>query len=131
MSNSIKVRPEQFADAVIKALSEYGDEVNEKLEGFTKNAARQTKSDIKASAPSGGRYAAGWSNKAHKTGRWNLSQVVYNRTDYQIIHLLEKPHDTGGGGHYPSPTGPNYTGTLARIEEEQTQKYWEEVINNL
>lgn len=128
MSNR-HIRPEEFADAVIKALGEYGDEVNEKVEVLTKTAARDTKSDLKASAPAGGSYARGWSNKAHKTGRYNLSQVVYNRTDYQLIHLLEKPHPTGGGGQYPKNV--DYTGTLARVEEEQTQKYYEEVIAKL
>ena len=73
--------------------------------------------------------AKGWSNKAHKTGRYNLSQTVYNRTDYQLIHLLEYPHDTGGGGHYPKNV--DYTGTLARIEEEQVDKYYDEVMAKL
>lgn len=128
MSNR-HVRPEQFSKAVIQALAEYGDEVNEKIESITKKTARETRSAMKASAPSGGRYAAGWSNKAQKTGRWNLSQVVYNRTDYQLIHLLEKPHDTGGGGHYPHKK--DYTGTMKRVEEEYSQKYMDEVVNKL
>lgn len=128
--SSKRVRPEEFAKAVIDALGEYGDEVNEKLETLTKTAARETKADLKASSPvNKGRYARGWSNKAQKTGRYNLSQAVYNRTDYQLIHLLEKPHDTGGGGHYPNKK--DYTGILARAEEEHTQKYYEEVISKL
>ena len=127
---NVVVRPEQFADAVIKALAEYGDEVNEKLEAITKSAARETKSALKSSSPvNTGRYARGWSNKAHKCGRYNLSQVVYNRTDYQLVHLLEKPHATGGGGHYPRFK--DHTGIVARIEEEYTNKYMEEVIAKL
>lgn len=130
--NMRRVRPQDFENAVIKALGEYGDEVNEKLDKLTKSAARETRSEMKATVTGNtGRYAAGWSNKAKKGGRFNLAQVVYNRTDYQLIHLLEKSHDTGGGGHYPRPGGPNYTGEMKRVEEEQVNKYYEEVVDSL
>ena len=39
MSN-VRIKPQQFEKAVIKALGEYGDEANEKLEGLIKTAAR-------------------------------------------------------------------------------------------
>ena len=42
---SDKVKADQFAKAVMKALGEYGDEVNKKLEVFTKDAARETRSE--------------------------------------------------------------------------------------
>lgn len=129
MSNR-RVRPEQFSKAVIQALAEYGDEVNEKVEAITKKTARELRADLKASSSvNKGRYAAGWSNKAQKTGRYNLSQVVYNRTDYQLIHLLEYPHPTGKGGHYPSKR--DNTGVLARAEEKYVQQYMNEVVEKL
>jgi len=123
------VRPEQFEKAVIEALGKYGDKVTDILEAETKSIARQTVSAIKGSAPAGGRYARGWSHKAQKGGRFKLSETVYNRTDYQLTHLLEKPHETGGGGHYPKNV--DYTGTLAKIEEEYTNRYMNEVIAKL
>ena len=131
MSKNVRVRPEQFSKAVIDALAEYGDEANEKLEVITKTTARGLRADLKASSPVGklGRYDAGWSNKAQKTGRYNLSQVVYNRTDYQLTHLLEKPHATGGGGSYPKKK--DHTGIIARAEEEYVQKYMDEVVEKL
>ena len=129
MSN-VKIKPQQFEKAVINALGEYGDETNEKLEGMLKTAARDTRRELKATSPvNQGRYARGWSNKAQKAGRYNLNQTVYNRTDYQLIHLLEKPHATGGGGHYPSKK--DHTGIMARIEEEQTQRFYQEVLDKL
>ena len=127
MSN-VKVRPEQVADAVIKALAEYNEQLTDKLDILTKKAARATKADLKASAPSGGSYARGWSNRAVKGGAYGLAQVVYNRSDYQLIHLLEKPHATRFG-YYPKHV--DYTGTLARVEEQETQRYYEEVISKL
>lgn len=125
----MNVRPEDFSQAVLKALAEYGDKTTEILEAETKTIARQTVSEIKKSAPSGGDYAKGWSHKAEKGGAYKLSETVYNRTDYQLTHLLESPHSTGGGGHYPKNV--DYTGTLAQIEEKQTEKYINEVMAKL
>lgn len=125
----MSISPDEFSKTVMKALSDYGDKTLEILETETKDNARQTVKQIKASAPAGGNYARGWSHKAQKGGVYKLSDTVYNRTDYQLTHLLEKPHATGGGGHYPKNV--DYTGTLARIEEEQTQKFVEGVIAKL
>ena len=132
MSN-IVVTPDQFEKAVLKALSDYGDKVYNTMESTAKSTARQTSKQLKASAPAGGRYARGWSSKAQKGGAYKLVYTVYNRTDYQLTHLLEKPHQTGGGshpkGHYPSHV--DYTGTIARAEEEFSTKYVREVMAKL
>lgn len=127
--SSVHVRPEQFEQAVLKALAQYGDDVLHIVESETKSISRQTSSALKGSAPSGGQYARGWSHKAQKGGAFKLSETVYNRTDYMLTHLLEKPHATGHGGKYPKNV--NYTGTMARIEEEYGNKYYEEVIAKL
>ena len=128
--SDMRIKPQQFEKAVIDALGKYADEANEKLEVMLKAAARDTRRELKVTSPvNQGKYARGWSNKAQKAGRFNLNQTVYNRTYYQLIHLLEKPHSTGQGGHYPSKK--DHTGIIARIEEEQTQKFYEEVISKL
>lgn len=125
------IKPEQFEKAVMDALAQYGDDVMDMLETETKTAARQTVKALKGSAPSGGSYARGWSHKAKKGGARKLSDTVYNRTDYQLTHLLEKPHSTGryGGGSYPKKK--DYTGNIARVEEEFTTQYVEGVMAKL
>lgn len=125
------VKPEGFQKAVLDALSRYGDEVLSMMEQETKTIGRQTASALKGSAPAGGSYAKGWSHKVQKGGLYKLSDTVYNRTDYQLTHLLEKPHATGRnkGGHYPKKV--DYTGNIARIEEEYTNRYYEEVLAKL
>lgn len=128
-SNRIRVSPEQFSKAVGQLIERFGDEAYEIAEKASKSAARQTTSKLKGSAPTGGQYARGWSHKAQKNGVTKYSETVYNRTDYQLTHLLEKPHATGGGGHYPKKA--NYTGTIAKIEAEQTERFMEEVISKL
>ena len=130
MSN-VHVRPEQFERAVFKALAQYGDDVLHIVESETKTISRQTASALKGSAPSGGQYGRGWSHKAQKGGPFKLSETVYNRTDYMLTHLLEKPHTTGPGGRGHYPKNVNYTGTMARIEKEYGDRYYEEVIAKL
>ena len=130
MSN-IVVRPEQFEKAVMKAIADYGDKTLDMLEAETKSISRQTVSAIKGSAPAGGQYARGWSHKAQKGGAYKLSETVYNRTDYMLTHLLEKSHTTGPGGRGHYPKNVNYTGTLAKIEEEYGNKFMEEVMAKL
>lgn len=126
--SGVVIRPEAFEQAVTKAIAQYGDDVLHMLESETKAIGRQAASALKGSAP-GGKYAGGWSHKAQKGGAFKLSDTVYNRTDYQLTHLLEKPHPTGGGGHYPKYA--NYTGTIARVEEEYTNRFYEEVMAKL
>ena len=130
MSN-VTITPEQFQKAVMEAMKDYGDKVIEVSEKAAKTAARGSVKSLKGSAPSGGSYAAGWSHKAKKDGVAKYSDTVYNRTDYQLTHLLEKPHATGRyrGGRYPKKA--NYTGTIARVEEEFTNKFMEEVMAKL
>lgn len=130
MSN-VKVKPEGFEKAVRDVLVKYGDDAIEIMANATKTASRQTVSDLKSQSPVGkeGKYARGWSHKAQKGGITKYTEVVYNRTDYQLTHLLEKPHATGHGGHYPSKK--DHTGIIARIEEENVNKYIEEVTSKL
>lgn len=123
----MNVRPEQFEKAVMKALADYGDRTTEMLETVIKSNARQTASALKGAGLPG--RDAEWSHKAQKSGAFKLSETVYNRTAPQLTHLLEKPHGTGGGGNYPKNV--DYTWTLARVEEEYTQKYMSEVLSKL
>lgn len=130
MSN-VKVKPEGFEKVVRDLIVKYNDEAIDIIAQATKTASRNTVSDLKSQSPKGntGRYASGWSHKAQKGGITKYTEVVYNRTDYQLTHLLEKPHATGHGGHYPSKK--DHTGIIARIEEENVNKYIEEVSSKL
>lgn len=43
-------------------------------------------------------YCKGWSLKKDKTGRNRFIVKVWNKTDYQLTHLLEFGHATRNGG---------------------------------
>lgn len=124
------VRPEEVEKAVMKALAEYGNEASAKVESLCKQAARDTRRELKGSAPAGGDYAKGWSQRMVGSGAYKSNAVVYNRK-YQLVHLLEKPHATGRykGGRYPKKV--DYTGTVKRIEEKNSEEFYREVLNKL
>lgn len=129
--STVKVSPEEFEKAVMKAMSQYGDKVLEMMEKETKAISRETVKTLKARSPVGktGSYAKGWSHKAKKTGTYKLTETVYNRTDYQLTHLLEKSHKAGKTGWYP--THVDHTGMVANIEEESKSRFIEEVMRKL
>lgn len=128
MSKNVTITPDQFSKAVERALIEFEDHAMDVIESSATSAARQTASDLKKSAPSGGQYARGWTHKKQGNGRTSFTDTVHNRI-YQLTHLLEKPHTTGGGGHYPKNV--DYTGTIARAEDANAQKYIQEVMSKL
>ena len=128
--NSVKVTPEQVYDAVMKAFAEYGDELMKRTTEAAKSTGRQTASALKTTGPQGV-YKAGWSHRGLKDNVSKYTDVVYNR-QYQLVHLQENPHATGGGknaGSYPRHV--DYTGQIARIEEQYKQVFLEEVMARL
>lgn len=131
MANTITIRPEQFSSALEKVLKEYREEAFEVCEKTAKTTARQATSRLKQTSAVGaqGKYARGWSHKAENKGTYFYTDTVYNRTDYQLTHLLEKPHDTGYGGHYPKYN--DHTGEIARVEDEFATKFYEGVLSKL
>ena len=87
---------------ITKALTEYTQEVTEGLEKAKKDISKDTARELKRTSPrskgkGGGQYARGWAVK--KVG---TAQVIHNRTDYQLTHLLEKGHAKRGGGRVPA-----------------------------
>lgn len=80
---------------ISKILKEYTDEVTEGLEKAKLEVAKETVTHLKSGRRPKltGDYLAGWSQKKVGTAR-----VIYNKTNYQLTHLLEKGHAKRGGG---------------------------------
>lgn len=75
-------------------LDQYSAEVkratNEAADKVSKEAVRKLRSD---SPRKTGSYARGWSVKKERGTDGIYTVTVYNRTDWQLTHLLEKPHE--------------------------------------
>lgn len=88
------VKGVNLSKEIADALKTYTTEVSEGLDKAKEEVAKATVKELKASSPKKtGSYAKGWARK--KRGK---SQVIHNRTDYQLTHLLEKGHARIGGG---------------------------------
>lgn len=131
MSNTIMVTPDNFSNAMKKLIKNYGDMAFEISEASARTAGRQATSELKATSPVGakGTYARGWSHKALRQGVLGYTEIIYNRTDYQLTHLLEKPHPVNGPGKYPTYT--DHTGKIAEVERKYGVKFYEGVVDKL
>ena len=80
-------------DSVSLQMQELLDDYVEEVQTVTNESIDETAAEacekLRNTSPKGatGRYAKGWAVKKDGDGR-----VVYNKTDYQLTHLLENGH---------------------------------------
>lgn len=87
------VSVDQMANAIINSLNDYSEEVNKGVDNLAKKVATECERQIATTSPKKtGSYSRGWAVKKH--GR---NYVVYNKTDYQLTHLLENGHANRDG----------------------------------
>ena len=79
-------------------LGEYSKEVDECVYEQAKEIAKGGVDKLKNTSPinkkrtkNRGRYRKGWTMTIEK-GFGTVEAIIHNKTDYQLTHLLEKPH---------------------------------------
>lgn len=102
MSN--KVSPSELSKALNDFLMNYVEDIQEDVvecvDKVTKEARDELKDVSRAKFGSSGRpnpYWSGWSVKLQKRGKLKYHKVVWNKTNYQLTHLLEFGHHTRNG----------------------------------
>lgn len=107
-----------LSDEIVKALAEYTTEVTKGLEQSKKDVAKRAVSTLKSTSPKGstGSYAKGWT-----ISKIDGKQVVHNKTDYQLTHLLEYGHAKVNGGR--TVAKPH----IRPVEEQASKEFIEEV----
>lgn len=85
-------------------LGEYSKELDDALYEQAKTIAKDGVQELKHTSPinqrntnNKGRYRKGWRMDIEK-GFGTVEAVIHNKTDYQLTHLLEKPHLKRNGG---------------------------------
>lgn len=82
-----------MADAIIRELREYGQEVTENMKKEVQDAGTLCRKELRVSSPKlTGNYAKGWRKKTAYEDSKEIRVQVYNATDYQLTHLLEHGH---------------------------------------
>lgn len=127
---SITIKPEQLQSTIQNMLHEIPQKVDNVIDEAAAKVSKEAVKTLKATSPrreGGGRYAKGWTTK--KVGK---QTVVYNKTDYQLTHLLENGHDIISHGKKVGHFGG--IKHIAPVEQEVIERMTEEVekgIDNL
>lgn len=97
-------------------LDDYVAEVQDVTDASIKDVAGDCVKKLRETSPKGasGSYARGWASTTTGTGR-----VVYNKTDWQLTHLLENGHMVK-----PSPKHPGKKSRVAGIKHIAPVEEW-------
>jgi len=83
-----------IAGEIEKALKAYAYDVAENIDIAKNNVSKEFKTNVTKDSPEQtGSYRKGWRIKKFKK-----SNIIYNKTDYQLTHLLENGHIKINGG---------------------------------
>lgn len=119
-----KVKPADLEKIVSGILEEYAGNIEKGTRAAAKKVAEVAKNETKKGSPVlKGSYKKGWAVK-ETIRRLGTGEIVHNRTDYQLAHLLEKGHAKRGGGR---------TAAIPHIKpaEERAVKGFEEAVRKL
>lgn len=99
MAENLRVKLDEFSDAVGKLLSEYGDEIITASREAMDPVMTEAQKRVKAASPKKtGRYRKSWKKKVEKT-RFGSTGVVYASSPYyRLNHLIEHGHALVKGG---------------------------------
>jgi|SRR5690625_1689317 len=88
------MKVDDLSKEIAKALRDFTSDIERGLERSKEETAKNGVKELRVTSPiRTGSYSKGWRAK-----RIGSSWVVYNKTDYQLTHLLEKGHAKRGGG---------------------------------
>ena len=83
---------------ISEILNDYTDEIREAISKTAEEESNKAKNELRSVSPKRtGSYSKGWRVKVIRR-RDSIDCIVHNATDYQLTHLLEKPHAKRNGG---------------------------------
>ena len=104
MSKAIK--PENLEKELQEYLTKYKEDIDEEVVDTTNTVVKEAKQELIQTSPRSGiarntKYYTGWAIKngvKSRTVRNRYTRVIWNKTNYQLTHLLEFSHATRNGG---------------------------------
>lgn len=98
----IKIQPDDLTNAILGELRKYRDDVDEVVVEAVDKTTQQTVSTLRKTSPKlTGDYQKGWRSRLVKDEQGRYVKEIYNKTDWQLTHLLEHGHAKTGGGRVP------------------------------
>ena len=96
MSKTIK--PENLTQTLKNYLENYVEDISEVVEETSTQIGKEARDELKQTSPKRtGKYAKGWTVKKDRKNKNYYTVKVWNKTDYQLTHLLEFGHATRNG----------------------------------
>lgn len=128
MSNSIKI--DNLSKAVRNYLTNYVEDIEDGVKETTEKLSKEAVKELKKKSPKRktskkstrkNPYWKGWSRKKNTKSKRRYTVEIYNKTNYQLTHLLENGHATKNGGH--TKARPH----IKLIEEKYNKLYEKEI----
>lgn len=96
----MKVKTSQFEREIEFILEDYAEDIQSTVIDSIHKIARRCLKRIRAASPRlTGDYAAGWRMRKQNNGPGKIpTDIIYNATNYQLVHLLEDGYQKAGGG---------------------------------
>ena len=114
------IKMDGLAAAIADALEEFQEETMQDVKNSVEDAAKFCVNELEENSPElTGDYAKGWRKKTAYESATDIRVDVYNKTDYQLTHLLEDGHAKVSGGTVP---GTPHIGPAAEKASEKLGK---------
>ncbi len=126
MLTKIKSEHVVFYTYPMNYLNNYKEDIDEEVRETTNEVTKEAKEELIRTSPKGNGHRAtpyykGWTVKVGTRGKSKYEKVIWNKTNYQLTHLLEFGHvkSNGRGWVNSSPAG----GHIRPVEEKYGTKF--------
>lgn len=120
------IKPDELQKAVMDYLENYKEDIDEDVIETVDEVTKKARDELKQISPRGkgkrsNPYYKGWSIKLSKRRTGVYHKVIWNKTNYQLTHLLESGHYSRNKKRWidPSPKG----GHIRPIEEKYNVEF--------
>ena len=99
--SSEKVDVNELSSAISNYLNNYVEDIHKDVVEVTEDLTEKAVMELKEKSPRGNSkikpYWQGWESKIKIKGKLKYHRVIWNKTNYQLTHLLEFGHATRDG----------------------------------
>lgn len=123
-----KIQPNELSKVLKDYLENYREDIQDDVVEVTDKVTKEAIKELKNTSPRGqrGEYAKGWSTKIQKRGPLKYHKVIWNRTNYQLTHLLEFGHNV-----HNTSNNAKAIPHIRQIEEKYSQEFVDLVMERI